>query len=629
MPIESVISLLRWRLVKTFNAGNVEVTPDLATLHDAHIEVVGYQPGNPGSTTLGSFTVHLHPPGTEQYAANKAIYDQVDYFERLEAYISPDGASEGKLYYAGIITGIKKTFGESAIFELEGRSDIVLANLSAPFPGELLSNDVTSAILKSYLGTNELGWSDNFNPYTSGNYTSTHLPGAFAGQAWSGTIDDGFNVVSTTGTGTTTFGVLLARTGFAANDRWHTQYVECTGRINPSADATDAGNFGVGISLSNANCNDCIVGYVVPYKTGGRYNLKSTVLRYTGGTQTVIINNTVTTLSAVDDPQGLIPLTVGLLCTLGGNSSGTASVSLTFNGKVVASSVASGYDPGTVTQYPFLFYDTPSTGTSTNYMTNLVQQTRFTTDGPSTAATFGNGTITATTHSLAYGTDPGPTFLETLAKFATRENYYLRYTPKSYVVGARTLGIIDFSIDPGTNHGTDGSVIFSEASGNLISLSLTANGDQFSAGTTTATQSSSDGGGIGFWRDISTLQKYGVIQDQTLALTASDFNTARRAAFSITSNKINIGIAGSKTVQVLRDPQTADNWRELDKVMLHCPSLGINYLVARVISYTFDEGKDTQTLVLDQFSVEDPRQTLPLKRLQQAMFQAAIKFGNR
>ena len=199
-----------------------------------------FQPGNPGSSALGAFTVKLFPPGSEQYAAAKATYDQLDYFQRIECYVG------GKLYYAGIVTGIRKTYGASSSFELTGHSDIVLANLSAPFPGELLSNDVTSAILKSYMGTNELGWSDTFNPFTAGNYNSSNLPGLTAG-TWTGTTDDGFNVAScSTGTGA----ALISKTGAVQNDRWHQQFVEVTGRLSPSADASNAGKFGVGLSTA-------------------------------------------------------------------------------------------------------------------------------------------------------------------------------------------------------------------------------------------------------------------------------------------------------------------------------------------------------------------------------------------
>src|SRR5487761_480902 len=54
-----------------------EITDDLPHLHTTSYTVQAMQPGNPSSTAIGSFTVNLHPPGSEGYAAAKAIYDQL------------------------------------------------------------------------------------------------------------------------------------------------------------------------------------------------------------------------------------------------------------------------------------------------------------------------------------------------------------------------------------------------------------------------------------------------------------------------------------------------------------------------------------------------------------------------
>lgn len=598
---EPVISLLRIRVVKTFNGGNAEVTNDLPHLHESQVQVAAMQPGNPGSSALGSFTVKLHPPGSEGYAAAKPIYDQLDYFQRLEFYISHDGASLGKLLPGaggtGIITGIRKSYGQNSVFELTGHPDTVLANLSRPFPGELLSNDVTSAMLKSYLGTNELGWSDTFNPFTLANYTSTNTPGGTSG-TWTGTTDDGFSVAScSTGTGA----VLLSKSGAGAGDRWHTYYVEATGRLSPSADTTNAGIVVVGYSHSSANTNDGVFGGVEAVKVGTRWNLNSVAVGCTGGVGTslpVIAN----VLSNVDDPAGMIPLTIGVLVTMGGGPTASATVCVIINGKVALQSSLGAYDPGTATRYPFIGFGTPATGTATCYLTNLVQMTRFTTDGPSAASVFKTGSISTATDSLMYGTDAGPTFLEAWTRLATREGWYLRYNPQPYVVGTRTLGTVDMAADPGVDR--TASVIFSRREGTLINLELTANADAFAADTAAIGQSTLDGGGIGFWRDIGSMVKYGVIQDEVLAFTHSDFNSLRRAAYKIVSNKVSLSSVGAKTAVVSRDPQTADVWRELDRITIDDPELGINNLVCRVVGYTFYEGQGTQSLTLDQFTVD-------------------------
>lgn len=589
MP-EGVRTTLRLRVVKTFNAGNAEVSADLPHVI-SRWEVVAWQPGNPGSHALGSFTITLHPPGSPSYAAARADYDLLDYYQRIEAY---DG---GKLRFAGIVTGMRKVFGQGALFELTGASDLVLANLSRPFPGEFLPNDLTSNVLKSYLGTNELGASDTFNPFTAANYNSIAEPSRTIG-TWTGTTDDNFPVVScSTGTGA----ALISKTGAAANDRWHMQYVEVTGRLKPSADARNAGYVGIGLSKSPSNVNDAVQGYINAFLYQGRYSLDVAIVNYIGG----VVSNTVfpspAALLNVDDPQGYIPITLGLLLTLGGGATSTPSASFTVNGRTILANLFTGVDPGVATMYPFLKFGTPASGTATAYLTNLVQLTRFAADGPSTAAVFTPGAITAATHSLAYGADPGPSFLEAVSRLATRESWYLRYTAQPYVIGSRTLGTVDYGPDPGADLGTTRIVTFEEGD-NLIALSMMANADNFATDTAAVGQATLDGGGIGFWRDIASMIKYGVLQDEALSLTHSDFNTLRRAAYQIVSNKINLSSAGSKMIIALRDAMTADKWRELDRVMIDNPTVGIYKLVARIIAYSFEEGSESQAITLDQFS---------------------------
>jgi hypothetical protein len=621
MP-EPVITYFRIRVVATFNAGNKEITNDLPTLHQAHYEVVAFQPGNPGSSALGSFTIKLHPPGSEGYAAAKPIYDALDYFQRVELYGSADGASLGKLYYAGIITAIRKSYGPTSVFELTGHSDIVLANLSKPFPSESISNALLDCVsqAESYFGTNELGAADTFNPFTAGNYTSSNLPALTAG-TWSSTTDDGLNVVSCA---TGTAAALIAKTGAVRQDgALQTHFAEISGRLNPSADATNAGKFGIGLTKSNANCADCVVAYVTARKSGSNWNLDVTATTYAASA--IAATQTVTSaLTVVQDTENLLPLTISVFTTTGQNAQ------VVVNGHPVF-----GFNPGwatgglgTGTIFPFLFYGIPATGTATAFETNLVQAVRCAWDPAfQTASVFIPGSVDSTTQGLSTMIDAGPTFLEVWARAMTRVNFYMRYTPQPYVIGSRILGKVDLKAEPGTDRGTNKSVVFSRTDGTLVDLQLTANADSFVSGSQVAGPPSSSTGGLAYWRDIGTMQKYGMIEDQLLIATATDFTEQRRFGRQATSNRVNISALGSKTVTVLRDPQTADVWRELDRIMIHDPEMGLNYMIARVVGYTFDEGQSTQTLTLDQFSTDDLN--LLSKRMQTSLWQVAGKFNTR
>jgi len=53
---------LRIRVVNRISG--VEITNDLPHLHSSSLHVVGYQPGNPSNSAIGTFSIDLHPPGS-------------------------------------------------------------------------------------------------------------------------------------------------------------------------------------------------------------------------------------------------------------------------------------------------------------------------------------------------------------------------------------------------------------------------------------------------------------------------------------------------------------------------------------------------------------------------------------
>jgi hypothetical protein len=593
-------SVARFDAVSLISSGTgvgSEITPDLPHPHQSSWHIIGMQPGNPSNTAIGTFSIPLHEPGSEAYLAAKPFYDQLRKYQRIEAYISHDGASAGDLFHAGVITEIDKSYGESSGAFINGITDPGLANYSRPFPGELLPNDVTSKIIQSYMGVNELGWSDAFNPYVPANYLSTAVPGLTSG-AWSSTTDENFTVIScATGTGA----ILLSQQGAQANDRWHSVFTEVTGRLKTSSTSlSNAGIAGVGLSNSSKTVNTSVVAYV--RATGPANSKRSLSVGITVLNSGVQVHNheVKAAFTNVDDPTGAIPITISLYLETAGSAAGEAVI--TVNGTPVIRYPTT-FNPRTATLYPFLYFGTPATSTATIYWTNFVQMTRFTADGPSTAAAFAPGSITASTNSLGPNTDPGANFLDVWTRAATRDGWYWRYTPQPYVIGVRTLGTVDYAPDPGTDYGTSKQVLFSRADGTLTDLSLTENADPFMTGTAAIASSTPDGGGIGYWRDIASMALYGVIEDHTLA-TANDVHNLRRNAYHLVANKIATDAnAGSMTATIIR---TTDNsiWRELDRVMIHDPELNVNYRVARVLAYTFDEGDPTQVLTLDQFGID-------------------------
>lgn len=620
-------------------AQGVEITSDLPHLHRVTYEVRGMQPGNPGSNALGSFTIALFPPGSDGYAAAKAIYDQLDYIQRVEFYLgySATDIGLGRLVYAGIITDIRRDYGGSvALFEISGVSDLFWANYNRPFPGELLSANYGSGLGSSadyrqarhYFGTNELGAADTFNPFTSANYTSTNAPSLSAG-TWSGTTDNGLNVAScSTGTGA----ILISKTGITPGAQYNRVLVEVSGRLLPSSDTTNAGGCGIGITTSNASASTSVIAWIRAKANAGtgQSDLDVVLNSYNAGSLTQQVSSSA--LTNTEDAEGYVTFTVQLQFAILTGTTGLGLSSATVNGKVVFGGAtgttlitATWATAANVTMFPLLFFAAPATGSATCYLTNLIQVARYSDDLNTNAAVYKPGTIGTPTHSLPFLTEPGPTFLEIWTRVAAREGWYWRYTPQAYTVGSKPLGSVDLASDPGTDRTT--SCIFSRRDGNLLRLAMSANADQIASGTVSSGTSGTDSGGIAPWRDISTITKYGVIDDQSLAVTAPNFNELQIAAKQISSNKVNLSSVGSKVATVLRDAATADKWRELDHVLIDDPEQNINRLSARILAYTFTEGSVSQDITLDQFSVDDP--TLLLKRLQGGVFQMANKFGNR
>lgn len=624
MATEGIQTLFRIRVVNRITG--VEITNDLAHLHTSEILVQAMQPGNPSASALGSFRVNLHPPGSEGFAAAKAVYDQLDRYLRLEFYASHDGVSLGKLYFAGPITGINKVFGlDESSFTLVGVSDLQWAYTSVPFPGEVITGHGTTGSLQQFqdfLGINSLAVGDAFNPFTAGNYTSSNIPTQTAG-TWGGATDDGLTDVACNSTSGATGAALISKSNSSASDPEVSYYVEISGRLQPSANTGNAGQMGVGVSKASTDPNSSAIGYAQAKwnATTSTWDLNAGISVFIASVLTSVTFTNV--LTNIGDAEGFVPLTVGLLTSYVGAN---ATHRLTINGAVIGSFTSlldlAGHG------YPLAYFGASNTGFSQANFANLLLMIRQAGPGlPSNLGVFLQGTVGTPVHALPAGSTPAPTHLEVWSQVATREGWYWRYTPKAYVTGSAGLGTVDLTNDPGADLTT--SVVFDRSLGNLIALQLNDNADRLASSTVGNGQAATDSGGLAFWRDIIAMQTYGVIQDQVLATMPSDFATLRKSSYWAMKNKLAIGIGGAKTITVLRDSATVDKWRELDKITVNDPEMGINNLTARVIAYTFTENSPYQIVTLDQFAENDLRQTLTARRWQTSMFKLASAFKSR
>lgn len=601
------------------------VIQDLAHLHQSTWTVKGMQPGAPGGSAIGSFTIPLFSPQSEQFKANWSDYKQLlpGLAEglRVEGYM---GAIAGAPRYAGVITDV--TIDSAGAFTLSGQSDVWIASRQKPFPGEVFTNDGGGANSLSrarlYVGENIVALTDQFNPYTSGNYTSTNLPALTAG-TWSGTTDgNGINtnvVTNSTGTGA----VLINKTGTAATgDTDGNQFVECVMRFNAtsSTNTTNAGRAGVGISSSNANANDLIVAYAtIKFNvTSGRYDVDASIRTYAGGVLGTNVS-AANVLTSVDDADGWISLQLQLLT----NGYQTA---FSINGTVALASTGTSYFTlGGATGYPLLLYVIPTTGTSPGYFTNLIQGVRNADSALHTTAPFITGATDSPAHSISWLLPLPPTFLDIWSLVATLETWSWRYTPVAMAAGTHpTMGTVDFQVTPGTDRSS--SITFTEGR-NLVSLTQQANADTFAADSRYGGAASIDGSGVASSRNIPAMNAYGWLSDNDMSLTATGWSQLQRQGGQVIANK---GAPGSSyTAKVMRDADTADQWRELDYVTVHCPSIGVYNQKLLVLAYTFTEGSAEQQVTLGQYGADDVGAMVGLTRLFQGLKVMAGTFKAR
>lgn len=605
-----------------------EIIHDLVHPHQSTWTVKGMQPGAPGASAIGSFTIPLYPPGSNEFKANWSDYQQLlpGLAEglRVEGYVGPIA---GAPRYAGVITDV--SIDSAGAFTLSGQSDVWIASKQKPFPGEVFTNTPSGALnslgrARSYVGENIVALTDQFNPYTSGNYLSDHLSFGLTAGTWSGTTDDnGINsnvVTDSTGNAAT----LINKTGTAATgDSDHNQFVECTMRFNAStvSDTTNSGKAGVLISSSNANSQDLIVAYATIKfnSTTSQFDVDATIQTYVGGVLGTNVSAS-NVLTNVNDPDGFVPLQLQLLT----NRYQTA---FSINGSVVLQTTngTSYFSPSTGTLYPGLFYAVPATGSAPAYFTNLIQGVRTNDSASHTTAPFITGTTGTSAHSIAWFSILPPTFLDAWGQVATLETWFWRYTPVAMSPGTHpTMGVVDFGLAPGTDRST--SIIFTEG-GNLDSLIQQGNADTFASDSRYGGMATTDGNGVVTSRNIPAMNAYGWLSDNDMSLSVVGWSHLQRQGGLVAANK---GAPGSSYVaKVLRDPQTADKWRELDYVTIHCPSIGVYNKKLLVLAYTFTEGTAEQEITLGQYGIDEAGQVVGITRLFQGLKVIAGSFRAR
>jgi len=174
---------------------------------------------------------------------------------------------------------------------------------------------------------------------------------------------------------------------------------------------------------------------------------------------------------------------------------------------------------------------------------------------------------------------------------ANTEGFVWRKNPKAGLYA----DTVDFSATAGAD--TSGKVRFEEGI-NLVDLQVTANALPLATEVELLGAPGPDNNGSITWHSITAMRTYGVIADSYALPDVADFLSQRSHVQKVGANRAKPGIA--KKITVLRDPDTADKWRELDTVTIHSPRLGVYNQLVTVLGYTFDEGSANQDILGDQ-----------------------------
>jgi hypothetical protein len=149
------------------------------------------------------------------------------------------------------------------------------------------------------------------------------------------------------------------------------------------------------------------------------------------------------------------------------------------------------------------------------------------------------------------------------------------------------------------------------------------NADSFGSDLQYNGYADSSSGGI-HYRNIAAMVKYGWLSGVGMSLNVQDYVGLLRQGAQVATNRGTPGV--SYVARVLRDPATADKFREVDYITIHDSEMGINYLKLLVLSYTFKEGFAEQTLTLGQYGAAD---LVAAQRMLPGLNQVAGLFKNR
>jgi hypothetical protein len=563
----------------------------------------GLQPGQSGSSMVGTATIILPGPGTDEFAENADLFRNILVpGVRVEGYIGGrvlvgDGLvpqSSGPVggpAWAGIIQPpIRRQANGS--WELTVALTPWMLSQSQLYPGEAIhyggSSVTPFAILQSYIGTREYLWADDFlnwfgtsavgapasTDYTNSNWGATGADPALGLPALiSAAASTESNIVTTTTWGTSS----------PASGPWATSQVGVHGVLVMGTDANNAGNVGIWLFASSNFLNALLVDFIAqPQAVSGWYSFLVRIHTRVGGVFTTLsqsFNKLPNTTSPFEFRLEALLRIVAPDPAINSPGTGALVVSALLNGQDTG--VQAGYinvGPGRIGLRSLA----NAPGAPLAYINRIVFDSRTST----IASQFGQNRFKFGTFNT-FGAVPsapiesqGQSHLDVLAMLANATGFYARVRP-----GAVT------NVNPGTDYTTR---VLLEEGRNIDNdgTEVAAIPEIFGTGVKLAGIPSGDSGGL---IQFDAIAKPGdaMLLGSYSEMGIPGFTLLGRFARQLQGRRANPLIATA--VNVIRDAE----WvrindglgpRELSVIKVNHPTLGIYNESLIMIGYDFVEG---------------------------------------
>jgi hypothetical protein len=592
--MEGVASKLHYRIVD-INTG-VEVISDLPHLHQSSWTVRALMPGIPGAASLGDFTIRLPGVRSATYKTNRDVYAQLAVGQRVEAYLGDMTHSRPK--FTGIITKPpRRTLSGDAI-EVTGSDSLWMLQQTQLYPGEILgAGGNTSDLMSIALGHRQVLWSDDFANYnglgsgpTSANYA--------VGSGWSWFLDTAYTGLPVIGNGSVNGASVSTTATWTVNKEFNwsgggvarASMVTLTGTMVAGTDTTQAVSAEIlAPTDNNASFQNGYMSRAIMRQTGagtGLYNVDLEVWQASGGAYARFVQTT----NVMTNLPSVLPFELQMVFyQLGTN----LLIRVLLNGK----------DANCVATFGSSVSATGAVGFRTGWNAGgspilLVNTFRF----DSRVGNWGTPRF-AVANLFSYTTlsesiiSSAQSHLDIAMLSATMDGTLIRKTPGRGI----TADTIDYDRGrlAGGFVGSDlSSDIVFEEDVNVVDAEDAPVADTFATSTRVNAVS---GGGSGGSAESSPRANIG---DVVLTDTVSDVGiptAALLAAYARTVAARKTNASRAVQVTVIRTPEQADRWREMDLVKVNIPSLDINDQVLMVLGYTFTEQDPQQTVWFSQF----------------------------